>query len=135
MKLLSEVIDMNLGEKENLGLPSYINSILPVGQKLIAKGGPPVVPKQDKWSVQKDPARLIRAFEFKDPRILSAFLIEVIDYEEIMAHHGEITINKLDVQVKIWTRDLDKVTTLDLEYAEAIDEIFLDVRRYFRTSM
>ena len=46
MKLLSEVIDMNLGEKENLGLPSYINSILPVGQKLIAKGGPPVVPKQ-----------------------------------------------------------------------------------------
>lgn len=129
---LSEVVNLTPHERERIGLPSYVNKILPVGQAMVASGATPVEPRRDKWHVEQEPERLVRKFTFKDKRVQQSFIQEVLDYESESQHHGRILIEKQDVTVEVWTHDLMRVTAIDIEYAEVLDEIFVDVRTWFR---
>ncbi|MHA2020971.1 MAG: 4a-hydroxytetrahydrobiopterin dehydratase [Candidatus Thorarchaeota archaeon] len=129
---MSEVVELTPREREHLGLPSYVNKILPVGQALVAKREVPVEPRRDRWRVEQEPERLVRKFTFKDTRVQQAFIQEVLDYEHESQHHGRILIENLNVTVEVWTHDLMRVTEVDIEYAEVLDEIFVDVRTWFR---
>lgn len=135
VRTLSEAVGITPVERERAGLPSYLDRILPVGQKLVGRGKPPVAPRQDRWTVADEPERLVRTFVFSDPRVLASFMLDIIDYEHQTQHHGVVTMECDKVSVEVWTHDIDRVTQADIDYAETLDEIFIDVTRRFRDLM
>lgn len=131
---LTEAVDIKPDERERLGLPSYLSTILPKAQALANTDLPPVEVKEEKWEVveKNGTKRLTRAFKFEDPRIKATFLLELIDYEEQIHHHGKITMFEDRIKIEVWTRDIDDVTEIDLDYANEVDMIVDDVYYQFR---
>ena len=90
----------------------------------------PIVPSVMKWKVVTDPERLMRRFEFSTKDILIDFLAKLFDLEDEMGHDAKITIDELNIDVEIYTRSIDCITDLDLEYIKKLDLIFEDVGYY-----
>ena len=95
--------------------------------------GVPVVPTVITWKVVTDPERFMKRFEFHDRGALIDFLAEVFDFENETNHHAKLTIDENHVDVEIYTKTVDCITELDLEYTKTLDQIFEDVRHYGRT--
>ena len=90
----------------------------------------PVVPTVITWKVVTDPERFMKRFEFQDRRVLIDFLAEIFDFENETNHHGKLTIDENYVDVEIYTKTVDCITELDLEYTKTLDQMFEDVRYY-----
>ena len=58
------------------------------------------------------------------------FVNEILEYEDQVNHHGEVTIEHNKVLIEVFTQDLNCVTELDYEYAKMSDAIFHDVGHY-----
>ena len=56
------------------------------------------------------------------------FVAEVIAYQEEINHHGKITIENNEVDIEVYTHDLNEVTGLDIKYAKEVDLIYKDAR-------
>jgi len=82
------------------------------------------------WSLLKSPRRLTRTYEFRDSRMASDFLIEVMSHESRTGHHAKITCEFPLITIEVRTHDLDDVTELDQEYARSCDHIYADVGLY-----
>jgi pterin-4a-carbinolamine dehydratase len=93
----------------------------------------PIVPSVMKWRVVTDPERLMRRFEFLTRGILIDFLSELFELEDEMGHNAKVTIDELSIDVEIYTRSIDCITDLDLEYTKKLDLIFEDVGYYEHT--
>lgn len=132
---LNEVIDIKPDERERLGLPSYVTSFLPKAQAMVGSGELPVEVKEEKWKVVEVNGckRLTRTFKFSDVRVKAAFILEIMDYEESAHHHGKITMFENRVKVEVWTKDIDAVTELDIDYKEEVDSILQDVKHQFKS--
>ena len=89
---------------------------------------PIVVPSEKKWEMLERPEVLQRLFRFSQPQDMLFFVEDVIQLQEQMNHHGRILIDHLQVLIQISTKVLDRVTDLDVEYANKVDEIYADVR-------
>lgn len=90
----------------------------------------PIKASQDNWTVAGDPKKLVRDFDFYDFKEMKNFLNELLDYQEHVQHHAEITVDHRVVRVEIYTKDLEEITELDKEYASFADMIFRDVKDY-----
>lgn len=94
---------------------------------------PPEVPikatKLD-WVVTGKPEKLVRTFTFDDSRRMRLFILGIIDLEEDLGHNGLIQICEGKVKIEVWTRSLEEVTELDMEYAHAVDDVYEDVKFY-----
>jgi len=91
----------------------------------------PVQPQQrDDWEVVASPNRLNKTYEFEDSSTLKAFLLEMLDYQDSVSHHGKFIVDYLKVTVEIYTHDVDDVTELDLEWSKMADNIYQDVKDY-----
>jgi 4a-hydroxytetrahydrobiopterin dehydratase len=89
----------------------------------------PVTPKEtSSWQVLRDPERLHRTFSFSDRASLRYFLNEVLEMEEDLQHHGDITVSGLSVTIEIFTHQINRVTELDKEYANEVDAIRRDAQ-------
>ena len=132
---LSEAVNIKPDEREHLNLPSfsYIDSILPKAQSSAHTDDLPISVNEEKWSVKDtgDSKRLSRVFDFQDSRMKAAFFLEIIDYEDNIHHNAKITMFESRVKVEVWTRDIDDITEIDLDYAEEVDSIFEDVVYHF----
>ena len=103
-----------------------------VGARLLPESmntaaGMPIVAKENVWTVQPGPERLVRKFKFSSPQHRALFIEELLSEEEKTGHHGKITIEGLEVTIEVWTHDVNKVTELDQEYAGACDQMYDDV--------
>ena len=92
----------------------------------------PIVPAPtNTWEVVSDPNRLMKTFEFESYIELRSFVAELLSYQEQVGHHGKLTVNHRDIIVEVYTHDVNDVTELDKEYAQAADQIHQDVQFYF----
>jgi len=87
----------------------------------------PIAPSSTDWSLQYDPERLHRVYEFKNLSQRALFVEELMALEESSGHHAKITIDGPRVTIEVWTHDLDRVTELDQEYAGNCDILYNDV--------
>ena len=85
-------------------------------------------PTKKKWDHLENPEALQRLFEFNDATSVLYFLEDVIQLQEVMAHHGRILVDGNSVLIQISTKLLDRVTDLDVEWARKVDEIYDDIR-------
>ena len=87
----------------------------------------PVVPTTFDWEVHKDPERFSKRFKFDSRQRMASFLNEVLRYEDEAGHHGEIRIDHTDVDISVYTHDVNRITELDKEYVRSVDYIHRDV--------
>jgi pterin-4a-carbinolamine dehydratase len=113
--LLQEYFDReNQSHRRTLDLPPRIEESFSL----------PVIPTKSGWERLKDPERIRRVFTFIDRSSLSQFVSLLLDYEDSIQHHGMHIIDHDQVSVEIYTKDLNRVTRIDLDYARQVDELF-----------
>ena len=130
MRRLLQELRSNItpGERENIGLPSTIMKILPVAQSAVSDLEAPIQADRNRWHRIPDPERLVRSFKFDDYSELITFVNDVLVHQYVTRHTGALQIQANEVLIKVWTKDVDCVTNLDLEYTKTVDEIYQDVR-------
>ena len=82
------------------------------------------------WKIVSDPERLMRRFEFDSRQRLVDFLGEVLEMENEMNHNAKITIDHMHIDIEVYTKSIDCVTELDLEYTKTVSQIYEDVSHY-----
>lgn len=101
-----------------------------LGPSVRQAGLPVTVAGQSGWRLERNPRRLVRSYEFDDPRRASEFLSELLAHEAETGHHARITCEFPLVTVEVRTHDLDDVTELDQVYARNCDGVYSDVLHY-----
>ena len=92
--------------------------------------GCPVVPKKETWEVVESPQRLSKRFEFSERDRVLDFVQEIMLFEDQKRHHSMIRVDHLTVDVEVYTKDLNRITELDREFAVSVDRIYRDVLDY-----
>jgi len=90
----------------------------------------PVVPDKSEWRVVTDPERFIRRFEFDSRDRLKDFLMDLMNLEDSLGHHGKLSIDNLSVDVEVYTHTVDCITELDQEYTSVVNKLYEDVLHY-----
>lgn len=111
-------------------MKEYFEEKKVVSRKILSEAPGRSVPigvKKQTWSKTTDPETLQRTFSFSSPEKMIYFLEDVIQMQNAMGHHGIITINENKVSVRIFTKTLERVTDLDVEWANNVGKIFDDV--------
>ena len=67
-----------------------------------------------------DGSRLMRTLRTRD---LWALLEQVVEVEEELDHHAEVTLDSGAVTFTLWTHVRDAVTAADLELAQRLDRV------------
>jgi len=94
---------------------------------LVERSGLPIEITKNEWVVLKDPERMHRIYGFKGrPDSLRFFVEELLDYQERLGHHSEITITVNEVRVEVYTHGVQRITNLDKELAREADSIYQD---------
>ena len=99
-------------------------------KRFLLKESVPICPRRDTWEVVESPERLMKRFVFDNRMRLADFIIEVFKYEDSVDHHGQIRISGLEVDIEIYTLDINRITNRDREYANTVDLLFQDVENY-----
>jgi pterin-4a-carbinolamine dehydratase len=89
-----------------------------------------VVSKFSNWETIESPQRLIKDFQFTSRSLAYEFLRQIMLYENEVLHYGKLTLEGLNVRIEVFTSDIDSITNLDYEYAEFVEQIFVDVCEY-----
>jgi pterin-4a-carbinolamine dehydratase len=71
---------------------------------------------------------LVRTFSFDRDKHLRFFVNEILKTAEETMHHPRLNIEKLKVEVSLYTYDINEVSEQDLKMAKFIDEIFEDIK-------
>lgn len=74
-----------------------------------------------------DNGYLTKDFSFPNVEVRNRFAFRVLSYEEEKGHHGVLTISEKEIKISVTTRDLEKVTELDKEYARDVDLIYREL--------
>ncbi len=93
----------------------------------------PVIPKNDeriviptaKWMVNDD--KLEKTYRFLSTKVRNLFLTEILDYETEIGHHAVLSVEQKTVFIQLSTKDTDKFSELDKEYARHADLVYKDV--------
>lgn len=84
----------------------------------------PVIP-MNSW--KKSQEHYVKKFEFRIQEQRDAFIKQLLNYEADVGHHAKMVINKDLVVLMLQTKDIDRVTELDKEYAKHADSVYKDV--------
>ena len=87
----------------------------------------PISVRKNEWSILKDPERMSRVFNFAGrPDRLQFFIEEILQFQEKLGHHSKITIEGPDVTLEVYTHGVERITSLDKDFAKEADAIFAD---------
>ena len=79
--------------------------------------------KNMEWNEIND--KLVANFKFKSQTELAEFLLKVANYADGINHHPDCKIHKaFQLEVTLYSHDKNKITELDYELAQKIDELF-----------
>ena len=122
-RYLSEVVDV----AGTSPVPKAVSNILPKAQVLVDDRAPINV-TQDRWSpvVIGGNKVLTRTLTFDSAVSLKWFLIELVEYESQSKHEGRTVIEGKKVSIEVYTKAVNDITSLDLEYADEVDMIYDD---------
>tara|TARA_B100001123_G_scaffold395251_2_gene476676 strand:- start:729 stop:1157 length:429 start_codon:yes stop_codon:yes gene_type:complete len=90
----------------------------------------PVAKMESTWEIIDSPRRLMKSFHINDPTLRKEFVNELLDYEDSVGHNAKITIDSSSIIVEVYTHDVNDVTEIDKEYAQAADDIHTDILHY-----
>lgn len=79
----------------------------------------------EKWQVLD--GKLTKKYFFENYNDRNRFLKSLFEYETQVGHHACFKVEELEVTISLITKDVDKVTELDKEYAKYIDIIRRDL--------
>ncbi len=79
------------------------------------------------WEVHRDPERFSKRFKLDSRDRTISFVNEILAFEDEFKHHGEIRISHTEVDVSVYTHDVNRITNLDKEYVAEVDKIYRDV--------
>ena len=79
----------------------------------------------EKWKMTD--GKLNKKFMFESYEDRNRFLKSVLEYETQVGHHARFKIEELEVTISLITKDVDKVTELDKEYAKYSDVVRRDL--------
>jgi 4a-hydroxytetrahydrobiopterin dehydratase len=75
------------------------------------------------WNVIDE--KLVANFNFKSQTELVQFLLKVANYADEINHHPDCNIHKaFQLEITLYSHDKDKITNLDFQLAQKIDELF-----------
>lgn len=81
----------------------------------------------DRWVTTKDPATLRKTFRFRSLETRNVFVKKLLQYEAETRHNAILTVEESSVLINLYTKDLNRVTELDKEYAKFADVLYKDV--------
>ena len=93
----------------------------------------PIIPKKSenviiptpKWVIND--GKLEKKFHFISNCVRNKFLSAIFEYEENVGHNATIVIDHERVFIRLVTRDSNKISELDKEYARFADLVFRDL--------
>ena len=74
-------------------------------------------------SWQLDAGHLLRAFDTVDYPSCVTIVTALVGTAERLDHHPIITIGYRHLRFELWTHDRDGLTQLDLDYANALEDV------------
>jgi len=110
-----------------LGRERLFENMLPRLGTTVPGSSLPVSIKKSDWNRTRDPESLVKTFSFQSAAKVLQFVSSLLRYENKHQHNAQILIDHLDVTITLSTKDLDKVTSLDLEYAKECDFVFGEI--------
>ena len=88
----------------------------------------PITPETSSWeTIQDDHEYLQKTYVFKSDRHLIYFVNQALKESFSKNHHPTITINQHNVEIILFTHDVNSVTELDLLLSKTFDEIYEDI--------
>jgi len=99
----------------------FVKGVLPVEPR---EAFLPIVP-MNIW--KKSQEQYIKKYEFREQKQRNEFIKQLLDYEDEVGHNAKMVINEDVVVVMLQTKDIDRVTELDKEYAKYADAVYKDV--------
>ena len=105
----------------NRSTRSLIHSNLPIK---VANLDKPII-AIEKWKMTD--GKLNKKFMFESYKDRNRFLKSIIEYETQIGHHASLKIEEFELTVSLVTKDVDKVTELDKEYAKYADIVRRDL--------
>lgn len=90
----------------------------------------PIQAVQKEWEEIEtyDKNYINRMFSFEKYKHLMFFVNEVLNISNEMMHHPELNIFDLNVDINLFTHDINDVSELDIKLSKIIDEIYEDIR-------
>ena len=79
----------------------------------------------DRWKEVE--GALHKTYHFRRTPDRDSFIVGLLAYENKVAHNAEILIMQDKVSLKVQTKDIEKATELDREYARYADVLFRDL--------
>jgi len=79
----------------------------------------------EKWKVVS--GSLNKKFMFENYGDRNRFLHSMLEYETQAGHHASYDISELEVTINLITKDVNKVTELDKEFARYADKVRKDL--------
>lgn len=106
---------------------------MPMNRREMSLGKLPIDPEEsslpvfpvDRWRVVDD--ILVKSYSFRLPEQRRAFVTALMIYEDGVQHHADIRLSEDAVSISVTTKDLNKVTEVDKEYAAYCDILYKDI--------
>lgn len=70
---------------------------------------------------------LVKRFIFRRPEDRTRFVTDMLEYEEQVQHHAEMTLKEGEVTLVLLTKNVEKVTEADKEAARFADSAYKDI--------
>lgn len=80
----------------------------------------------DRW-IPIDKKFLKKRFSFRDHDLRDRFITDLLEYERDHGHRARVTFDDLFVDIEVGTKDIDRITELDKEYAIEADLLYKNI--------
>jgi len=100
-----------------------------LGQGSAYEDDVPIEPEAASWAQVQTGNKIClqKTFKLETTKLLLYFVNELIHLSEEMQHHPETIIDHTYVTITLYTRDLNDVTSRDIEMSKKIDDIMEDI--------
>jgi len=90
----------------------------------------PIEANISEWEEVSDFSKttLVKAFTFNKHKHLRYFVSETLKESDRMMHHPELEVGSEEVNVILYTHDINDISEPDLKLAKFIDEIYDDIK-------
>lgn len=89
----------------------------------------PIEPKQSIWEIMSDNYKtfLFKTFIFEHYNHLEYFVEQILKYGNKIKHYPEIYITENHLSLTLYTKNLNDVTEIDIEFSKFANEIFNEI--------
>ena len=96
--------------------------------------GHPIVPSEpdvpiiavERWMIMND-GHMTKDYVFRRPEDRPRFIRALLEYETATQHHALMIVSEDRVRLNLTTKNIDRITELDREYAKFADVLFKNI--------